>query len=165
MKSPSGGAVVIGIGNAWRGDDGIGWRVAERLDELLSDNVDVVQLDGEPARLIEAWDGARIALVVDGVRLGMAPGTVVLLSADDVRFDQPGASTHAMGLSYAVKLGEALGRMPNELIVVGVEVGDVTLGQHLTPAVAAAIEAAATKAIGVLRGRRGAWGARSRHSL
>jgi hydrogenase maturation protease len=156
VSSRSGGAVVIGIGNTWRGDDGVGWRVAERLDELMGDEVEVVQLDGEPARLIEAWDGARIALVVDGVRLGIAVGTVVLLSTEEVPPDQVGASTHAMGLSYAVRLGEALGRMPTELVVVGVEVGDVTVGHHLTPEVAVAIEAAVTKAIGVLNAR---WGA------
>ena len=151
---PGGGALVIGIGNAWRRDDGVGWRVAERVAELLGDETHVMQLDGEPARLIEAWDGAEIALVIDGVRLGLTVGTVVLLSAHDARLNEPGASTHTMGLSFALRLGEALGRMPNELIVVGVEVGDVALGQQLTPAVAAAVEAAAGKVIEALTGRR-----------
>ena len=48
-------------------------------------------------------------------------------------------SSHAIGLPEAYALGEALGRLPDRLVVLGVDVVDVDYGVGLTPAVAAAV--------------------------
>jgi hydrogenase maturation protease len=81
---PEGGAgpVVVGVGNPYRGDDGIGPAVLDRLERAGlgaggAAGVTLVPSDGEPTRLIEAWEGAAVAVVVDAVRTGAAPvGTV-----------------------------------------------------------------------------------------
>ena len=54
------------------------------------------------------------------------------------------AATEAVviGLPEAYALGEPLGRLPDRLVVLGVNVVDVSYGVGLTPAVSAAVPAA-----------------------
>ena len=68
-------AVVIGIGNPFRNDDGIGPAVAAQIEEQRLPGVRVVISDGEPAGLLEAWAGADLAVVVDAIhRVPASPG-------------------------------------------------------------------------------------------
>jgi len=63
-----GPVVVIGVGNEFRRDDGAGPAVIGQLRDLVPSGVRLVITDGEPTRLIEAWTGAVLAVVVDAVR-------------------------------------------------------------------------------------------------
>ena len=60
--------MVIGVGNEFRRDDGAGPAVVTRLRDLAPDGVRLVITDGEPTRLIDAWAGSALAVVVDAVR-------------------------------------------------------------------------------------------------
>ena len=143
---PSAGpVVVIGVGNEFRRDDGAGPAVVGRLRDLAPSGVELVITDGEPTRLIEAWTGAALAIVVDAVRAEPPqPGTMHRFVVD-----RPGtgpertASSHGLGLDDAVSLAIALDRMPGRLIVHAIEAADLTQGTGLTPAVAAAVGMAA----------------------
>jgi hydrogenase maturation protease len=136
-----GPVVVIGVGNEFRRDDGAGPAVIGQLRDLMPSGVGLVITDGEPTRLIEAWTGAALAVVVDAVRAQSPhPGRVH-------RFvmDRPGAgagrpaSSHGLGLDDAIALALALDRMPGRLIVHAIEAADLTQGTGLTPAVAEAV--------------------------
>jgi hydrogenase maturation protease len=137
-----GRAVVIGIGNEFRRDDGAGPAVVARLRGRLPDDVGLLVSDGEPTRLIEAWAGAPVAVIVDAVRTEPAvPGRLhrlVLHRADATA--APPASSHGLGLDCAIGLAQALDRMPGTLILHAVEAADVSQGPGLTPAVAATID-------------------------
>jgi len=129
------------MGNPQRHDDGVGPTVARRLAPLVEGEVELVVLDGEATRLLDAWDGADVAVVVDAVRSGAEPGVVhrVQVGPDPVPHESA-ASTHGLGLAEAVELGRALGRLPRQLIVYGVEVADTAAGAGLSPAVEAALD-------------------------
>jgi hydrogenase maturation protease len=139
---PSGGtAVVIAIGNEFRRDDGAGPAVLRQLRDLVPSGVDLVLSDGEPARLVEAWTGAALAIVVDAVRaLPPQPGRVYRFVLDRPRAGtgRP-ASSHGLGLDDAIGLAQALDRMPGRLIVHAIEAADLSQGPGLTPEVAAAV--------------------------
>jgi len=140
---------VIGIGNPLRGDDAAGLLVARHVRERRVPAVEVIELEGEPVGLLEAWEGAEAAIVVDAVRAGAAPGTVHVLDAGSTPLP-PGvasASTHAMGLGDAIELARSLGRLPTELILVGIEATSFGVGAAPSPAVAAAVEPAAEAVI------------------
>jgi hydrogenase maturation protease len=133
--------VVIGIGNAYRSDDGAGLIVAERLRAEAPD-LAVVANEQEPLRLIDAWDGADLALVVDAVSSGAASGTIHRFDATK---DLPPVtvfhgSTHAIGVWDAIALARTLGRLPRRVLVYGIEGERFSAGNGLTPAVAAAVE-------------------------
>ena len=139
--------LLIGMGNEGRGDDGVGRVVARRVAALDLPGVDVVEADGDAARLLDLWRDRPTVIVVDGVTSGTeedpAPGTLHRFQLDDGLPDLPAgfarASTHGFGLAEAVALGRVLGNLPARLIVHGVEVGDVAAGASLSPAVAAAV--------------------------
>ncbi|HET9609387.1 MAG TPA: hydrogenase maturation protease [Acidimicrobiales bacterium] len=146
--------VVVGVGNSWRGDDGAGPAVAAALRGRLGPGVPgapvaVVDLDGEAARLVDAWDGADLAVVVDAVRTGAPPGTLHRLDACDVHASAT-ASSHALGVQHAVALARALGRLPRRLVLVGVEGADFGHGTQLSDPVAAAVEPASRLVVGVV---------------
>jgi len=158
--APEGRAVVIGIGNEFRRDDGAGPTVVARLRGQLPDDVCLLVSDGEPARLIEAWAGAPVAVIVDAVRAEPAvPGRVhrlVLHRAGAAT--APPTSSHGLGLDCAIGLAQALDRMPGMLILHAVEAADIGQGTGLTPAVAAAIDtlaAAVLDDLGSLRPQPG----------
>jgi hydrogenase maturation protease len=129
---------VICVGNRWRGDDGVGSAVAARL---RAQGVDVDELAGEPAGLIDAWAGAECVIVVDAVSSGAEPGLVhrVDATAGPLPVEVFGASTHLLGLGEAVELARALGRLPERLVVLGVEGKSFAAGEELSPEVAAAV--------------------------
>lgn len=135
--------VVIGVGNPFRGDDGVGPAVLDRLGALAG-TAELVPSDGEPASLVEAWEGAELAIVVDAVRTGTwSAGTVHRLEVlPRGRLLTPArpASTHALGVADAIALGTALGRLPARLTVFAVEGATFALGAPMSPPVAAAVD-------------------------
>ena len=134
-------AVVLGVGNAYRGDDAVGLAVAGRVRERAP-GLEVVVCEQEPIQLLDAWAGADLALLVDAVSSGAPPGTVHRLdaTAEPVPATVFRGSTHAFGVAEVVELGRALGRLPGRLLVFGVEGAAFSAGDELTPAVAAAVE-------------------------
>jgi hydrogenase maturation protease len=136
-----GPVVVIGVGNEFRRDDGAGPAVVGRLRALVPPGVELVITDGEPTRLIEAWTGAALAVVVDAVRAQPPhPGRVHRFVVDRPRAGAARtASSHGFGFDDAIALALALDRMPGRLIVHAIEAADLTQGNGLTPAVAEAI--------------------------
>ena len=59
--------VVIGVGNEYRRDDGIGPALIATLEDSGLPEVQLIVSDGDPARLIDDWAGAPLAVVVDAV--------------------------------------------------------------------------------------------------
>lgn len=137
--------VVIGVGNAFRRDDAAGLEVARRVRAAAAPGVAVVEHEGEPAGLIEAWDGAEAAYVIDAVRGARGAGAVHRLEPGDEPLPdrRPRDSTHALSFGEAVALGRALGRMPRRLVLIGIEGADFEAGEGLTPEVAGTVEAVA----------------------
>jgi hydrogenase maturation protease len=149
------GAVVIGIGNPYRRDDGVGPAVAERVAAALdpSDHprVRVYEHDGEPAGLLDRWEGAEMAIVVDSVRTGARVGTVHRIALGNATHTPATAgSTHGLGLGDAVELARAVGRLPATLLVYGIEAGDTRDGVGLGDAVAAAADEVAAEIVRTL---------------
>jgi hydrogenase maturation protease len=135
------GAVVIGVGNTDRGDDALGLEVARRLRAHPAAGVRVLEEDGEPAGILAAWEGQRLAVIVDAASAGGAPGAVLRFEAH--RSPLPAslrhASTHSYGPAEAVELARALGKLPSTVIVYAVEGHRFAPGGRLSPAVEAAI--------------------------
>ena len=129
-------AVVIGVGNPFRHDDGIGPTAAELVGQAAPE-VDVFELDGEAVGLMTAWADRQVAIVIDAMRAGGAAGSIhrVEVGVDPLPDWAPQGSTHGAGLAEAVALGRALDLLPGQLIVYGVEPADVSDGQGLSPAV------------------------------
>ncbi|MGW7447091.1 hydrogenase maturation protease [Kitasatospora sp. NPDC054795] len=142
-----GRVVVIGVGNEYRHDDGVAVAVLAELvaGDLAADRLALC--DGEPTRLMELWEGADLAVVVDAVRGHPGgPGRIhrVTVDADHLPADvlaagEAAGGTHGLGLGHAVALAAALAKLPCELLIVAVEGADFSIGEGLSPAVADAV--------------------------
>jgi hydrogenase maturation protease len=138
---------IIGVGNRYRGDDGAGPAVLDRLAGRLPAGVDLVELAGEPTGLLTAWEGADAVWIVDAVASPAPPGTVHRVEVADrplsgAIFGSVG-STHALGLADAVEIGRALGQLPALLVVYGIRGRDFAAGTELDPGVRTAVDTVA----------------------
>lgn len=133
-------AVVIGVGNPYRRDDGIGPAVAEAVGRLRHPRIRVVTTDGEPSRLLDAWTGTDLAVVIDAAVLrDPTPGRVHRLPVGGLPGGATTSSSHGLGIPEAVELARALDRLPGRLVFYTVEVAETGFGTGLSAEVAAAI--------------------------
>ena len=136
-------AMVIGVGNPFRRDDGIGQVVIERLRRHAPPGVRLALTDGEPARLLDLWDGTEVAVVIDAVHRhdDPTPGRIHQVTvARSVGREPAAAGSHGLGLGSAIDLALALDRMPGRLVLLAVEGGDFELGVGVSAPVAAAAD-------------------------
>jgi hydrogenase maturation protease len=121
---------VIGVGNPEGGDDGAGRLVARRLRELCrrapAAGPVVRECTGEATALMEAWAGFDDVVLVDACRGAGEPGSLHSFGAHDLgrlASLQPlrRGSTHGLGVSAAIALARALGRLPRGLVVHAIE--------------------------------------------
>ena len=144
--------VLIGLGNDLRGDDAAGLLVARAARETCRGRVDVVEAGGEPIDLLGAWEDAEAAVVIDAVVSGATPGAIQRIDAAAGPLPAPFAapSTHALGLAEAVELARALGRLPDRLIVFGIEGSDFATGGEPSAAIRSAVASLAAAALAEL---------------
>lgn len=133
-------ALVIGIGQPWRGDDAAGLTALEGLATACP-QADVVAHGGEGLGLIGLWDGRGLVVVIDAAADGRPPGSLGRYADALPPEVAARSSSHAFGLQQAVGVAAALGRMPGRLVVHTVSGGCWTLGAPLSPAVADALPA------------------------
>ena len=136
---------VVGVGNPWRCDDGAGLAVARLLAGTLPGDVELLEREGEPASLIDAWEGAETVWLADAISSGAAAGTVRRLdaSAEELPAELFRTSTHHLGLADAVELARAIGKLPQHLIVYGIEGARFEIGDELSAEVRSGSEQAA----------------------
>ena len=136
------GNVIVGVGNPMRGDDAVGPAVAAGLRALVPHGVRVVQCEGEPTALMDAWAGARRVILVDAVTSAAPPGSVVRMEASEEGLPARlfARSTHLVGIVEAIELARALGTLPEQVVVYGVEAGTFVPGEALSRQVAHAVE-------------------------
>ena len=139
--------IVLGVGTDLRGDDGFGAAVLDglRTQPSVSAYAQLAICDGEPARLIDLWQGYRHALIVDAVRGGAERYGFVyrrdltaMIGAGESG-TEPHGNSHTAGLGAAMRLGQVLERLPGRLILYAVHGRDFRLGVPLSDPVAMAV--------------------------
>ncbi len=149
-------AVVVGIGNEGRGDDGAGPAAARRVAEAALPQLRVIQLGIDAAGLLDILTSARDVMVLDAMRSGRSPGTIAEYDAAREPLPRESfalTSSHALGVAEAIEIARALGRLPARLVVVGIEAGEAAAGSPLSGAVARAVEEVACRIVDRARRR------------
>lgn len=129
--------LCLGVGNRYRGDDGVGPAVAQQLQALQLPGLEVREASGEGASLMDQWSGWRQVILVDAVISGSEPGTLFELNAftQSIPASLFATSTHAFGVAEAVEMARMLGQLPAELRIYGIEGASFEHGCGLTPVV------------------------------
>jgi hydrogenase maturation protease len=135
--------LFVGIGSP-HGDDQVGWSIADALAELLPGVA--TRKASVPADLLDWLERVDLLGVCDACRGGGPAGTVqrfewerstgparssILASMERVRV----SGTHGLGLSAVLDLAQRLGRLPDRILVWGIEGQAFELGEELSPRV------------------------------
>lgn len=137
-------ALVIGIGNLDRGDDGAGVIAARQLRAAACPDVQILELSGEASELIDIWQTTpvRVVYLIDAMFSGVLPGTVRQFDArSDLRPIQVARrSTHAYGVAHAIELARVLDCLPEHIEIYAIEGTRFELGAAISPRVLQAIQ-------------------------
>ena len=133
---------VVGLGNAWAGDDAVGLVAAERLQRLAPAGVEALTLEAPDWRMFDGLQAGDSLIVVDGCRDDSPPGTIQRLGIEALASLPMGhCSSHGMGLADWLAMVGALGEETGQVSIYAVSVGQTEMGAPLSPAVAQAVEA------------------------
>lgn len=128
--------LILGVGNQLRGDDAVGPLFIERLKDLV--DVPLLDAGNVPENYLGPIEdsGAELVLVVDAVEMGMNVGDTAIFDIEKVQ--NMSVSTHSanLGLLFKVIPPE---RRP-QVIVLGIQPGNIDLGQGLSEPMYATIE-------------------------
>jgi hydrogenase maturation protease len=149
---------VAGIGNRWAMDDAVGPEVVQRLQARHNSVSDLHQGDSDSApvtvtfktfsqsnvELFDVMSRCDVLILVDAVDGNSAPGTLYceawrpdLLASRGVER----ASSHGLGVREILDLAAALGRLPEQVLLWGIQVVCTEPGTALSPEVAAVLPA------------------------
>lgn len=133
---------VIGLGNTLLGDDGVGPRVVQELKTRpgsLPPEVEVLEGSGSYYNYWDAIHEASNLIVVDAVMGGGSPGSVYLLSPEQVTTGSNGAIDHEDDFFGILQLATWRGHRPR-VVLVGVEPKEVEFSLELSAEVEGRIQ-------------------------
>ena len=143
--------LILALGNPLRGDDGIGAAVLDALPALPAE---VVRLDGGTPGLdlVLRLQGHDRVIILDAADMGEPPGTWRWLTPHDLRGLDPllRGNLHSAGLAEALTLGAALGVLPPEIRILGIQPAEVGWSSGLSPQVESASPALRDAVLGRL---------------
>ncbi len=147
--------LIIGIGNRDRGDDQVGIRVAEKVQQQLGATVDVIIQRSDPAYLIEQWQGRELVIAIDAVVSEELPeGEIFSWDAanEKLAVESYHASTHNLGIHEAIELARALHKMPKRFFVYGISANTFAVAGGMSAEVEHGAEKAANEILRFLTG-------------
>ncbi len=141
--------LVLGIGNASRGDDAVGLVVANRVGEQGLPGIAVRACPPDGMALLDEWQGMHSVVIIDAATSNVAPGTITRFEAGDQALPAKAVipSTHMFGVVQAIELARTLGRLPKRVTVFAIEGASFDHGAELSPAVERAVDDAVQRVV------------------
>ena len=155
MTTPT-SVLILGIGNTILSYEAVGVRAVEALEAAYDLPSGVQVMDGGTSSMEMLDDIAEVDLliVVDALASGKPQGTLLRLAGDEVPvFFRQKLSPHQIGLPDVLASLEFAGRMPRDIVIVGVEAENFSLGLEMTPAIAARVPELVAMVVGELAQR------------
>ena len=149
--------LIVGIGNEFAGDDGVGVALAQRVNQLELPGVHVSIAAGDPVVMIDLLDDIHRIIVLDAVSTGAAPGTVHRIDVNSIHMPiWQSTSCHGFGLAETIELARALNRLPEYFVVIGIEGAIFTPGETKSDLMESAMATARDRVLEEIRALQGA---------
>ena len=146
---------IIGCGNFDRGDDAAGVLVARRLQTLGVGTlgVEITEQSGDSFSLMDCWLGSEHVILVDATAPRGTPGQIRDWNAHANTLPENvfPCSTHAFGVREAVELARTVNRLPQTLLIYGIEGRQFSFGAPLSPEVERSVESVAQQLFELVR--------------
>ena len=123
--------LLIGIGNPFRRDDGVGCFIAREVKKRNFEDVSCREHRGEGIDLIEQWKDCSTVIAIDAILCEEKPGTIFRyeLPPDELPKSVFACSTHALNIADVIHLAKTLDRCPPKIIVYGIAGKNFEMGQ------------------------------------
>lgn len=152
-EPPGPQVLVLGLGNLMRRDDGLGLLALRRLRERRPWPEAVTFVEGGTGglALLHTLEDKSHLLVLDAIQAPHPPGTLVqaILHDLEVLQERP-LSVHQLSGVDLLRWAQALKRLPEHHLLLGLVPASVEMGEGLTPPVAANLENLVTAAVRIL---------------
>lgn len=130
---------LIGVGNRYRGDDGVGLEVIRQLGERLPATM-LQSSDGELTSLLDLFAQYKEIVIIDALNpVGekREAGEILHLNPDVDQLGETGlrSSTHAMGVAEAIDMARTFDSLPDRLRIIGIVGNEFNHIEGLSPAV------------------------------
>lgn len=127
--------LVLGIGNLLLQDEGAGVRAVEEFEKNYQIPAGVELLDGGTSgiELLQYIQGKDYLILLDVVKSGNQPGTLIRLEGDKVpALFQKKISPHQLGVSDLLATAQLIDGMPKRVVLFGVEPKSVETGLKMS---------------------------------
>ena len=129
--------VVIGLGNPYRGDDGVVSVLFETLREAASPpEVPLIERGDATLGVLHLLIEYDSVLLVDAVRFGGEPGDHVVFTPEEAVSRVTASGTHESDLLEIVELADQVGDGRTEVRIFGIQPGTTEWGNGLSPQLA-----------------------------
>jgi hydrogenase maturation protease len=138
---------VVGLGNLLAGDDSVGIALIRLLRNRPILDCELLEVTQPALNLLELCEGNDWILFLDGVSSGAPAGTIYLIPLPSAEVEVrsiTALSSHGFGLPEVIDLCRALHRSTTALMLLGIEIGTVKLGDSRSPEVESAMQAVAS---------------------
>ncbi|MDH7506423.1 MAG: hydrogenase maturation protease [Candidatus Thermoplasmatota archaeon] len=128
---------VIGVGNPFRCDDGIGIILLNKLIEqknLFPKKIDFIDGGTGGLNLLHVISRYDIVFFIDAMQLNAEPGSFRLFTLDEIKLFKKtkSFSTHTDQLPQLIEISRQLGELPKQLFIFGIQPKDMSFGSDLT---------------------------------
>jgi hydrogenase maturation protease len=146
--------LLLGLGNVLLGDEGLGIRAWERLQEQyhLPEEVNCVDGGVLGLELLAYVDGVTHLLAIDAVQTGQPPGTLVRLEGEEIpKTLALKLSMHQVSFQEVLAMSYLQGTTPPRLVIWGMEPAVLETGVILSDVVEAQLDHLVQEVVGELR--------------
>ena len=129
--------LIIGYGNPLRGDDGVGWRIADQLAKFVGESAEVLAVHQLTPELAEAISEVDLVIFVDA-SYGGEPGTWTC-EAIGPNPDAPDSFTHHSTPANLLSYARAVFKASPKALLISVAGGSFDCGEELSSGVTAIV--------------------------
>jgi hydrogenase maturation protease len=128
---------VLGLGNLLYSDDGAGVAALDRLrgHPALPQGVGFVDGGLFGTQVVSLIENASRLLILDAVDVGAPAGTVVRMTGEELEGLPRGLGAHEFGAPDILSLLKLRDRVPDEVVLLGIQPASIELGARLSPEV------------------------------
>ncbi len=114
--------LVLGLGNILLSDEGAGIKAVEELNRRydVSEAVEVIDGGTMGLELLPYFEGRSHVLIIDAVKSGKQPGTIVRIDDPPAYFSSK-TSPHQIGLSDVMGVAAIMDNLPEHIVLFGIE--------------------------------------------
>jgi hydrogenase maturation protease len=146
---------IIGLGNVLHGDEGFGVKALNTLQESsnLPERVHCIDGGTQGIYLLDYIESCDALMVFDAlIPVEYDRGVYVYSNEELPAFIHRKMSSHQMGFSELLGVAKLRGRMPRELVLIGVPPRELELSMELSPEVALLLPEAVEKGRAIVDG-------------